>query len=143
MTIHDTLSLACNCLGLSLVECEAENQTCYALATLHKPDDIFYGPVYESEPLDLSDIASHLLEILNDCEPDEITPQNIYLALNRDSFGEWAYIYAMAEIMSICDGYSSDFCEETKARAAQEIVDTLCSILTDALEDPDEEGSES
>ena len=129
-----TLQRVANILGIDVVEAEIDDYDCYAFTKLEDHSEILYGPVVDGEPLFKEGVADHLLTILNEMDPNELITRPIYNVLEKDEFGDWAYVYAMAEIMTISDDFCTDFCEETKVAAAQQIINTLIEIVEEVLE---------
>lgn len=128
---ESTLERVANILGLEIIDAEVNGFDCYAFAEFSKPEKIIYGPVVDGEPLSKEGIADHLLEILNEADPNDICPGQIFKVLDKDEYDDFAYIYAMAEIMTVCDDFVDDFCDKTEAEAAQQIRERLIEIVED------------
>ena len=130
---EDTLKKVANIMGLEIIDAEVDGSECYAFATVQNPEKVIYGPVVDGEPLYMEGVADHLLEILNEMDPDEIDCWQIYRVLEKKyEYGNFAYIYALAEIITICDELIDfDFFENTEMEAAQQIIDQLIEIVED------------
>lgn len=130
---ENTLQRVANIIGMDLVRAEIDGEPCFALTDYEDHDRILFGPMYDNELVDLDGAAEHLIEVLAEIEPDEISARQIYRVLERDEYGDWAVVYALTEILTLCDDFNTDFFNETGEAASEQVILTLIGIVTDIL----------
>ena len=68
----NAIARVANILGMDIGEVKHNEETWYFLHEDEDSENIIYGPLYNSEPVDLDDIADFMIEDLEKTEPRDV-----------------------------------------------------------------------